>query len=1390
AFHSTMLDPVADELTALVENVELSPPEIPYLSNVTGTWIRPEEATDPGYWTRHMCRPVRFSEAVGELLRGDERLLLEVGPGQSLGSFARLHPDCDGERSRAVVSSMPAARGEGFEAARLLGALGSLWCLGAVPDWAAFYEGETRHRVALPTYPFERERHWVEPRFETDAPDAAGPADQGKRPDVSDWFYLPTWGEAGPAGAGEDGPVPESEGTWVVFATGEGAGAEVARRLSESAAEVVRVEPGEAFRRVSDGVYAVRPDAAQDYEELLAELGSGGDRPRRFVHLWTAAPEADGEPGPELFDRHQRLGFYSLTALARAVGRGSGGAQIDVVSTGVQEVTGEEALCPERSTVLGPCIVIPQEHPTIGCRHVDLDAGALEGDGLEASVEGVLAELGRDPEDAWIAHRGGVRWIQSFEPNPLEGGDDVPVFRDGGAYLITGGLGGIGRALARHLAETFGARLVLTRRSEMPERADWDRWLEEHGSDDKTSRTIRAVRELEELGAEVIVASADVADPEAMEGVVQKALDRFGTLHGVIHAAGVLDQDSFQTIQQSDGSECELHFRPKVHGLYVLERALRDVEPDFYLLFSSLSAVLGGLGYVGYAAANLFMDFFAHHRNRSGGGSWISVDWDSWHYPEEGAETGGLGTTLVELALTPEEGVETLRRILGSDDLRHVVISTGDLDARLAQWVELRSMRQAAAGAAGQGLGDLPRGQELERRVAEIWARVLGRDDVGVDENFFELGGNSLLGMQLISELGRDLGAEVSPVMLFEAPTVSALSERLAPEEPDASESPGAGSTSRRRAAAPANEDVAVIAMVGRFPGAKSVEELWENLCAGRETISFFTDEELLDAGVDPEELANPHYVKARPILDDVELFDAPFFGYSPRDAELMDPQHRLFLEAAWELFEEAGYDPERIDSPVGVYGGASISSYMYNIFGNPELAESVGTFPILIGNEKDSVTTKISYKLNLKGPSLAVQTFCSTSLVAAHLACRALINQECDMALAGGVSIILPQKSGYEFQEGGIGSRDGHIRAFDAGASGIVFGNGLGLVALKRLDDALADGDQIHAVIKGSAVNNDGSVKAGYTATSVDGQAELVTDVLERTGIDPETIGYMEAHGSGTPLGDPIEVAALTKAFRRQTDARELCPLGSVKTNVGHLDRTAGVAGLIKTILTLKHKRIPPTVHFQQPNPNIDFEQSPFYVNTEPIDWPLRDGPRRAGVNSLGLGGTNAHALLEEAPEREPSEPAEPYQLLLLSARSEAALERATDRLADHLERHDDLNLADVAYTLQVGRKAMSHRRIAVCRDLDDGVSILRERTPRKVLSALREEKGTPVTFLFPGLGGQYPGMARGLYEGEPVFRDALDRCAELLEPRLGLDLRELLWADAGEDPEPEGGE
>jgi phthiocerol/phenolphthiocerol synthesis type-I polyketide synthase E len=577
----------------------------------------------------------------------------------------------------------------------------------------------------------------------------------------------------------------------------------------------------------------------------------------------------------------------------------------------------------------------------------------------------------------------------------------------------------------------------------------------------------------------------------------------------------------------------------------------------------------------------------------------------------------------------------------------------------------------------------------------------------------------------------------------------------------------------------PTGLEIAVVGMAGRFPGAPGVDALWANLRAGVESIRHFTDEELIAAGV-PESLrTNPAYVPVRGALAEADRFDAAFFRFTPREAEVTDPQQRLFLEVAWEALEHAGYDAARVPGRVGVYAGSSMSSYYLNLLSRPDVAAAAGDLALRMGNDKDFLATRAAFKMGLEGPAVVVQTACSTSLVAVHMACQALLGGDCEMALVGGSSVTAQTHPGYVYQPGSILSPDGHCRAFDADARGTVAGNGVAVAALKRLEDALADGDTVHAVILASAINNDGSAKIGFTAPRVEGQAAAIRAAHAAADVDPATITYVEAHGTGTELGDPIEIEALTQAFRAGTDRTGYCAIGSAKTNIGHLDAAAGITGLIKTTLVLREGEIPPSLHFKRPNPQIDFASSPFFVNTTLAPWTTPAGvPRRAGVSSFGMGGTNAHVVMEQAPAAAPSPaPSRPLQLLVLSARTETALDAAAQRLAAHLDAHPEQPLADVAWTLQQGRRGFTHRRAVMARTHAEAAQALAD--PARGVGGQAGSEAPSAVFLFPGQGAQYAGMARGLYEREPVFRDELDRCAEILRPHLGLDLRDVVFSE-----------
>lgn len=664
---------------------------------------------------------------------------------------------------------------------------------------------------------------------------------------------------------------------------------------------------------------------------------------------------------------------------------------------------------------------------------------------------------------------------------------------------------------------------------------------------------------------------------------------------------------------------------------------------------------------------------------------------------------------------------------------------------------------------------------DLQKLLAALWCDLLGIDHAGTEDNFFDLGGNSLLALQMIARLKTEHGYDLPVVKLYRHPTIKGIEKDLSGNDSESFYDKAHARLKKEKVPAEiksVEDGIAIIGMAGKFPGAKNTDELWQILEQGKETTKFFSKEEL-DSTI-PEEIKNdPSYVAARGVIDDSDKFDAAFFGMNPKVAELMDPQQRVMLETAWAALENSGYTADKFQGLIGVFAGMGNNTYFtHNVLSDKEAIERVGSFLVMTANEKDYIATRIAHEMNLKGPAISIHTGCSTSLVAVASAFESLLNHKCDMALAGGVSITSPVNSGHLYNEGGMFSSDGHTRPFDAKATGTVFSDGCGVVVMKRYSDAVHDGDTIHAVIRGAALNNDGAEKASFTAPSVEGQAMVVAMAQAQAGIEPDSITYIETHGTATPLGDPIEVEALTLAFRDKTDKKQFCAIGSVKSNFGHLTPAAGVTGLIKTVLAMRNKKIPATLHFCSPNPAIDFENSPFYVNNKLIDWKTDDIPRRAGISSFGVGGTNVHVIVEEPPEQRPSGIASSRHLMLISAKTENALEESTSNLKTYLSGNPGINLADAAYTLQTGRKHFHHRRFLVCSNHQFDTI-----TPKNSGSRKLESPATGVVFMFPGQGSQYAGMGQNLYRDEMVFKHAVDQCAAQFEKHLKRDIRQILF-------------
>jgi amino acid adenylation domain-containing protein len=674
---------------------------------------------------------------------------------------------------------------------------------------------------------------------------------------------------------------------------------------------------------------------------------------------------------------------------------------------------------------------------------------------------------------------------------------------------------------------------------------------------------------------------------------------------------------------------------------------------------------------------------------------------------------------------------------------------------------------------------------EVEKQLASLWRDLLQLEEVGIDDGFFDLGGSSLAAFRMVSRFQARYGHEIPAVKVFQHPTIAKLASFIENSESSSDLLIQAQNHARPRRVASddsALDGVAIVGMSGRFPGAANIAQLWSNLRNGVESISFFAPEEL-GPGIDEQLRNDPDYIRARGVIDGADLFDASFFGISPLEAKVMDPQQRVFLELAQQALEDAGYDPERSKKSIGVFAGIGDNHYYTtNLLSHPDLLAMAGKLAVEYGNQKDYIALRTAYLLDLRGPAISLNTACSTTLLAVDQAYRSLLDNECDLALAGGIDIAVPQKSGFLYQQGGTFAKDGHCRPFDADATGTMFCDGAGVVVLKRLADALADGDTIYSVIRGSGKNNNGARPASFLAPSVDGQAEAVALAQANANVPIESIRYIEAHGTGTPVGDPIEFEALRKVFESKTAKKQFCYIGSIKGNIGHSTSAAGVAGLIKASLVLYHETIPPTLHFKSPNPKIDFLNSPFIMADRLIPFPRGEEVRRAAVSSFGFGGTNVHVILEEAPAPKAASATRPLQLLLLSAKSQTALDAYSRSMAGQFVSAPE-SFADAACTLQMGRKQMAYRRFVVAADSQEAGKLLAQPNPLCCGSKRCERRDPPVVFLFGGQGTQYVNMGLNLYRDEPLFRAVVDDCCEILKPHLSRDLREILYPKSGDD-------
>ncbi|NEQ06321.1 MAG: SDR family NAD(P)-dependent oxidoreductase, partial [Moorea sp. SIO4E2] len=1239
---------------------------------------------------------------------------------------------------------------------------------------------------------------------------------------IPNWFYKKYWllKEAIVS------PYPQQVGLTLVFVDCLGLGDFLSNKLDKYDQPCIQVDFGSGFAQGNDRHYTIVPGNRQHYRKLFESIAVKKTPISRILHLGHYQDYTEEVADIESLEKSHYQGLFSLLHLVQALEQVQGTqhqVQLLFISSYIQSVQPTDNIAYEKATVLGLLQTIPQEMPWLSCTHIDLPVAEVEVNGnyIWQELCSVFNEL-----EIEIAYRDGKRLVSGLGAVDLasESQQELPL-KKGGIYLISGGLGGIGVEIAKYILEHYQARLILVGRTDIEQPNNGKPTQEER---DKLSEKMLAYQKLQQLPGEVVYQAVDICNLGQLQQVVAQAVSQLGggQLDGVIHLAGMYHEQLLSSETQDSMSAL---LRPKVLGTWVLDQLLKDNANALFIHFSSIYGFFGATAIAAYSAANSFQTAFCDRQKAQGKKQVYCLAWSIWD--EKGMSRGYQIKELSRLkgyhVIKPSQGIYSLlaalchhhnNLIVGLDQSNlqiqrlsrdchslqqltaYFSAKTTEFPVRQLQELEVRdrfgtlSQIMPSAFVQLEALPLTPDGQinrkrlrepdksttsqnETEQKIAGIWQEVIQIEEVGIYDNFFELGGTSILLIQVHSKLQEIFDIKLKIVDLLAHPNVHSLSQFITGN--------GEAQSSKKRQVKPLKKpqddnDVAIIGMSGRFPGAKNIEEFWDNLKNGVESISYLSDQQLGESGVGTDLLNNPNYVKVNGLISDIDLFDANFFNYSPREAKTIDPQQRLFLESAWEAIESSGYNPETYDGSIGVYAGGAMPTYLMSHLDDQSfIVLSNRSFEQMIGNDKDYLATRAAYKLNLTGPAINVQTACSTSLVAVHLACKSLLNGECNMALAGGVSIKIPQEVGYLYQEGMIASPDGHCRAFDARARGTVFGSGVGVVLLKRLQDAIADGDCIHAVIKGSAINNDGSLKLGYTAPSVEGQAAVILEAQAVAGVGAETITYVEAHGTGTELGDPIEIEALTRSFSQHTQKKQFCAVGSLKTNVGHLNTAAGVAGLIKTVLAIKHGLIPPSLNFEQPNPQIDFANSPFYVNTTLSQWKSNGSPRRAGISCFGVGGTNAHVVLQEAPIQVKSQKSKvtseddierSLHILTLSGKTEKALEDLVGRYHHHLDTNPELDIANVCYTANTGRVHFNHRLAVVGSSqaelLEKLLQFQAENEVAGIFSGELPKKLTSrkVAFLFTGQGSQYVNMARKLYEQAPVFREALDQCHKIL--------------------------
>lgn len=1196
-------------------------------------------------------------------------------------------------------------------------------------------------------------------------------------------FYKPEWVEKSPASRSEG----TLTGCRLFFVSDDDFCGSVIKGLREKGNRVIAVRPAAEGEKLDGDNYRMNISRPEDYHWLLTELRREKTEVKSYVHMLLHSGNYSGLSRPEELEEALGMGVISLLHLVRAIDRHAAGknADIRIVTSFMQQVReGETRIAPEKAPLGGLAKVVPGELRYLSSCSIDTDMCAERG--IEADL--LCRELSGQIQDKAVAFRGGQRFVQDIgEADGAISRERGAGLRERGVYLITGGLDGLGLEVAKFLGSEKRARLVLLSRSGL---APEERRGHPHGGGGETQKA-KALAELEAAGAELLVCKADVSERSQMEEVRRRLKERGWAVQGIFHAAGIIRDGLLYGKREEEFRQV---MKPKVRGAYLLYELFKEEPLEFIVFFSSIAAAFGNAGQGDYAAANSFMDSFARWIQANGGIRAVSINWTVWE--EAGmAKRGGLLEATGRRGIRPlktKEGIDALEAALHTDECQLIVLNNdiGDL-RKIPEKNKAPDLKNNIKPVPAEEQSDLKSAVEelLINRVAELLG--IGPGDISPEENFLELGLDSIKLVDLTGWLGEKAGISLYPTLLFEYSNLKELAGYLSGEFRNRFEQLLAAQIGENELEAPQNtvfqaentekavkpeimapisvtggvmlpdipqkgpsrsKDIAVVGFSGRFPKAASVTEYWKNIKRGMEAVDEPMPDRLKNRSLrDRYDLSG---IRGG-FLKGIDQFDPLFFNISPREAALMDPQQRLFLEAAWEALETAGYGQERLkDLRTGVYAGASQVEYKTLWGDSAELNPYMG-----LGNSLCIIANRVSYLLNLRGPSLTVDTACSSSLVAVHMACQSLLNGETDLAIAGGVQIYISPATFVIFKLAGMLAKDGRCKTFDNEADGYVRGEGVGAVLLKPLEKAVEDGDIIHAVIKGSAVNHDGNNKVGLSAPNPKAQKEVILEALDKTGINPETIGYVEAHGTGTSLGDPVEITGLTQAYREYTDKKGFCAIGSVKSSIGHLEAAAGISGLVKVIMMLKSGLIPPTLHCSRPNRHIPFTDTPFYINDRCRAFPAPGGVRRAAVSGFGFGGTNCHMLLEEFQGiHTPAQEKGDIHLFTLSAKTRPALDEIIDGYIHTLDENPASFLGDICFSANTGKNHYNYRACL----LADSVPQLRDRLEIVRLKGMEGAVNPYGIFYEAPDDGRQPGNIFLMGEIGGRARDALEELRE----------------------------